>query len=49
MSPADKDKLDEATAAATVSTLMARDVNGDTAVNKITAVVFEIDALPALP
>jgi hypothetical protein len=49
MSPVDKDKLDAATAAATVSTLMARDVNGDTAVNKITAVVFEIDALPALP
>ena len=34
---------------ATPSTLIARDANGDAAVNKITAAVFDIDALPALP
>jgi hypothetical protein len=49
MSAADKAKLDAATALATPSTLMFRDANGDTAVNKITAAVFDIDALPALP
>ena len=49
MAPADKLKLDSSTASATGSTLMFRDANGDTAVNTISAAVFDIDALPALP
>jgi hypothetical protein len=37
------------TALATPSTLMARDATANTAVNKLTAAIYDIDALPALP
>jgi len=49
LSAQDKARLDAATAQATANTLLLRDANGSAAVNVLTATVFNIDALPALP
>ena len=49
MSSLDKIKLDAATAAATPNTLALRDGLGSIAFNKVTASIFDIDALNPLP
>jgi len=49
MSSLDKAKLDAATAAATPNTLALRDGLGSINFNKITAAIFDIDALNPLP
>ena len=49
MSALDKVKLDSATSAATPNTLALRDGLGSIAFNKLTAVIYDIDALALLP
>ena len=49
MSSLDKVKLDSATSAATPNTLALRDGLGSVAFNKLTASIYDIDFLPALP
>ena len=49
MSSGDKVKLDAATSAATPNTLALRDGLGSINFNKLTAVIYDIDALPVLP
>ena len=49
MSSLDKVKLDAATASATANTLALRDGLGSIAFNKVTAAIFDIDALNPLP
>ena len=49
MSSGDKVKLDAATPQATGNTLALRDALGSIAFNKLTAAIYDIDALPVLP
>ena len=49
MSSADKTKLDNATAAATNSTIVMRDSAGKSSFATVTATVFDLASLPALP